>query len=212
MKAKTLLKINHSFSFSGGVIMVDEQHGRSYHHSVVASQSPHPHHPPHHDSYVSQSQEDDLILDDATDGGVDTNEFDKYLKYSAGQQQASHESNPNDEAVTPIQMDSNHNYHHHHHHTLSPGHHHSIPQQHPYYSHATMESVILSSGGHILKTEPSSLHMHQQAIAPYCATEVQQIQQCEYPDQQQQQQVQQIKTEDDFSVILADVRKTCYSS
>jgi hypothetical protein len=41
---------------------------------------------------------------------------------------------------------------------------------------------------------------------------VQQIQQCEYSDQQQQQQVQQIKTEDDFSVILADVRKTCYSS
>jgi ADP-glucose pyrophosphorylase len=190
--------------------MADEQHGRSYHHSVVTSQSPHPHHPPHHVSYVSQSEEDDLILDDATEGGVDTNEFDKYLKYSGGQHQASHESNPNEETVTAIQMDSNHNYHHHHHHTLSPGNQHQIQQHHPYYSHATMDSVVLSSGGHILKTEPSSLHLHQQAVAPYCATEVQQIQQCDYPDQQQQ--VQQIKTEDDFSVILADVRKTCYSS
>jgi hypothetical protein len=160
---------------------------------------------------VSQSQEDDLILEDATDGGVDTNEFDKYLKYSAGQHHVSHESNPSDETVSPIHMDSNHNYHHHHH-TLSPGNQHPIPQQHPYYSHATMESVILSSGGHILKTEPAGLHLHPQAIVPYCATDVQQIQQCEYPDQQQQQQQQQIKTEDDFSVILADVRKTCYSS
>jgi hypothetical protein len=158
---------------------------------------------------VSQSEDDDLILDDATDGGVDTNEFDKYLKYSGGQQQAPHESNPNDETISAIQMDSNHNYHHHHHHTLSPGDHHSVQQQHVYYNHATMESIVLSNGGHMLKTEPSSMHLHPQPIAPYCATEVQQVQQCDYPDQQQ---VQQIKSEDDFSVILADVRKTCYSS
>lgn len=210
----TVHSLRTTDGYASGVIMADEQHGRSYHHSVVTSQSPHPHHPPHHVSYVSQSEEDDLILDDATDGGVDTNEFDKYLKYSMAQHQASHDSNPNDETVTAMQMDSNHNYHHHHHHTLSPGNQHQIQQHHLHYSHATMEPVVLSNGGHILKTEPSSLHLHPQTVASYCANEVQQIQQCEYPDQQQQQQqqVQQIKTEDDFSVILADVRKTCYSS
>jgi len=192
--------------------MADDQHGRSYHHSVVASQSPHSHHPPHHVSYVSQSDEEDLILDDATDGGVDTNEFDKYLKYSGGQHQTPHESNPNDETVTSIQMDSNHNYHHHHHHSQSPSNQHPLQQHHAYYSHTTMDSVILSSGGHILKTEPSGMHLHQQGIAPYGTSEGQQLQHCDYTDQQQHQQIQHSKTEDDFSVILADVRKTCYSS
>jgi hypothetical protein len=162
---------------------------------------------------VNQSEEEELILDDATDGGVDTNEFDKYLKYSGGQHPASHESNPNDEPVSAIQMDSNHNYHHHHHHSLSPNNQHPIQQHHAFYNHATMESVILSNGGHMLKTEPPGLHLHQQGISPYGAAEVQQVQPCDYPDhQQQQQQIQQIKTEDDFSVILSDVRKTCYSS
>lgn len=183
--------------------MADDQHGRSYHHSVVTSQSPHSHHPPHHMSYVSQSDDDDLILGDATDGGVDTNEFDKYLKYSGGQHQAALEGN---ETATAMQMDSNHNYHHHHHHSLSPSSQHPIQQSHGYYNHA-----ILSNGGHILKTEPSVLHLNpQHGLAPYGAPEAQQVQQCEYPNQQQQ--MQQIKTEDDFSVILADVRKTCYSS
>ncbi|KDR22284.1 hypothetical protein L798_02391 [Zootermopsis nevadensis] len=195
--------------YTGGVIMTDDQHGRNYHHVVVTSHSPHS----HHVSYVNQSEEEELILDDATDGGVDTNEFDKYLKYSGGQHPASHEGNPNSETVSAMQMDSNHNYHHHHHqHSLSPNNQHPIQQHHTFYNHAAMESVILSNGGHMLKTEPPGLHMHhQQGIPPYGAAEVQQVQPCDYPDQQQQQ-IQQIKTEDDFSVILADVRKTCYSS
>lgn len=188
--------------------MADDQLGRSYHHSAVTSQSPHSHHPPHHISYVSQSDDDDLILGDATDGGVDTNEFDKYLKYSGAQHQAVLEGNPNNEAVTAMQMDSNHNYHHHHQHSLSPSSQHALQQGHGYYSHA-----ILSNGGHILKTEPSVLHLHpHHGVVQYGAPEGQQAPQCEYSEQQQQQQQQQVKTEDDFSVILADVRKTCYSS
>jgi hypothetical protein len=191
--------------------MTDDQHGRSYHHVVVTSQSPHSHQAAHHVSYVNQSEEEDLMLGDASDGGVDTNEFDKYLKYSGGQHQGSHENNPNGETVSAMQMDSNHNYHHQH--PLSPSNQHPIQQHHVFYNHATMESVILSNGGHVIKTEPSSsLQMHQQGgvVGPYGAADVQQIQPCDYPDQPQQ--IQQIKTEDDFSVILADVRKTCYSS
>jgi hypothetical protein len=184
--------------------MADDQHGRSYHHSVVTSQSPHPHHTPHHISYVSQSDDDDLILGDATDGGVDTNEFDKYLKYSGGQHQAPLEGNPNNDTVTAMQMDSNHNYHHHHH-SLSPSNQHPVQQNHGYYNHA-----MLSNGGHILKTESTVLHLHpHHGVVQYGGPETQQVQQCDYSDQQQ---LQQVKTEDDFSVILADVRKTCYSS
>ncbi|PSN43087.1 hypothetical protein C0J52_19297 [Blattella germanica] len=170
----------------------------------VEQRSPHSH---PHVSFVGQSEEEDLILDDA-DGGVDTNEFDKYLKYTAGHHQAPHDNN---DETTSMHMDSNHNYHHDRHHSLSPSNHHPHQMsQHPYYNHASMESVILSNGGHILKTEPSVLHMHQPGMASYATAEVQQVQPCDYNDQQQQ--IPQIKTEDDFSVILADVRKTCYSS
>ena len=183
--------------------MGDDQHNRSYHHVVVTSQSPHS----HHVSYVNQSEEEDLILEDA-DGTVDTNEFDKYLKYSGGHHQTSHESTT-DETVS-MHMDSNHNYHHHQHHSMSPNHHHPQLQHHPYYNHATMESVILSNTAHILKSEPTGIHLHQQGLATYGTADVTHVPQCDYSDQQQQ--MPQIKTEDDFSVILADVRKTCYSS
>ncbi|XP_068082822.1 putative transcription factor SOX-15 [Anabrus simplex] len=173
----------------GSGLMLGED--RTYHHS--------PHHLPQpQQQYVGQSEEEDLILDDAADGGVDTHEFDKYLKYSTHPQPAHETGSPGDDHM---QMDSNHNYHHH-----------QQQQQHPqqhlgYYEHSALNAVMLGAGpAHVLKTEA----LHQQSLSGYGTD----TGHCDYTEQAQQQQqvLQQIKTEDDFSVILADVRKTCYSS
>nr|CAD7438195.1 unnamed protein product [Timema bartmani] len=118
-------------------------------------------------------------------------------------------------------MDSNHNYHQHHaaHHQNQ----HQQQQQQQIYQHYTHHSALdLVAHQSMYKTDPhvtaahaqhqaaiNAAHAHQQAMA-YGGGLVEAPQsQLEYGDGEGQVH---IKTEDDFSVILADVRKTCYSS
>nr|CAD7457405.1 unnamed protein product [Timema tahoe] len=119
-------------------------------------------------------------------------------------------------------MDSNHNYHQHHaaHHQNQ---HQQQQQQQQIYQHYTHHSALdLVAHQSMYKTDPhvtaahaqhqaaiNAAHAHQQAMA-YGGGLVEAPQsQLEYGDGEGQVH---IKTEDDFSVILADVRKTCYSS
>nr|CAD7197995.1 unnamed protein product [Timema douglasi] len=198
--------------------------------------NPHHSHPSHHqhhhhnhhqvNSYVSHSEEEDLILDDGvTDNGVvDAREFDKYLKYSSVSQQAQqhHHEATGGSGGEDSTMDSNHNYHQHHaaHHQNQ----HQQQQQQQIYQHYTHHSALdLVAHQSMYKTDPhvtaahaqhqaaiNAAHAHQQAMAYGGGGVVEATQsQLEYGDGEGQVH---IKTEDDFSVILADVRKTCYSS
>jgi len=184
--------------------------------------------------YANQSMEEDpcqsqMMMRDGEqvdDDQVNSHEFDKYLKYS--NHISSQHEQPNlcvDSSSGP--MDSNHNYHHQHDDHQQLYYHHQV-QQHQLHLQQNINSQSvhgLNTGllmtpaqadgyGVFIKSEPSSNIHHQN---PYVVEAQQQHMYTQPTQPQHQPQAQnqlhlQQKPDEEFSVILADVRKTCYSS
>ncbi|KAF4518808.1 hypothetical protein B566_EDAN008136 [Ephemera danica] len=136
----------------------------------------------HHVNFSSHNDEDLLM-----DGHVDSHEFDRYLLANKG---------------TGHDLDSNHNYNsavaHAHAAHVAAQHagqlqHHFYQQQQPSTAHVDLA----------LKSEPVSACEYGEFTADSAAAN---------HHHQQQVNAVNVKTEDDFSLILADVRKTCYNS
>lgn len=145
------------------------------------------------------------LEDDAA--SVESHEFDKYLKYSttvlhqheAGVDQLQH---PHNQSTTHL-LDSNHNYQQH-------------LQQYGGYQHSYSPLTDAQNNQQLLlnNTIKSELILNQHQH-PYIVTGLDEHynhEQHQTTMQHQPQHQQQVKSEEDFSVILADVRKTCYSS
>lgn len=126
---------------------------------------------------------------------VESHEFDKYLKYSTMHNSVQPDMDHMHHQSSHI-LDSNHNYQQQ---LQQYGYHHGYP------------TVIDSNNQQLLLNNAikSELLLNQQH--PYIVTG---LEDHFSHDQQPLQQPQQptSKTDEDFSVILADVRKTCYSS